>query len=212
MSTILDSVPATVTVPVAAPAPVSTSVSTAADAIIHPAPVPTVAKKEKIPFKWLVKTNEQFRNEFLQIARTEGTKAAAAKYGVNLATIYHALRAIGAYQPISRMLPRHSDETLKKAAELLQNGEKATGVAKQLNISIGMIYAIAKKNSINLRKNSFAFDASKQGAVLTALQAGKSAKQVSTDTGVAYTKVLEVARNNNIKFERRGALSVFDRK
>lgn len=210
MSTILDSVPATVAVPVTAPAPVSTSVSTAADAIVHPAPV--TAKKEKIPFKWLVKTNEQFRNEFLQVARTEGTKAAAAKYGVNLATIYHALRAIGAYQPISRMLPRHSDETLKKAAELLQNGDKANNVAKQLNISIGMIYAIAKKNGINLRKNSSGFDASKQGAVLTALQAGKSAKQVSTDTGVAYTKVLEVARKNNIKFERRGALSVFDRK
>ncbi len=169
------------------------------------------AKKEKIPFKWLVKTNEQFRNDFLQTAKTEGTKAAAAKFGVNLATVYHALRAIGAYQPISRTLPKHSDETLKKAAELLQNGERANSVAKQMNLSIGMVYGIAKKNNINLRKNVSTTDTSKLTDVLAALKAGKSAKQVSTELSVSYAKVLEVARTNNIKFERRGALSVFDR-
>ena len=196
-------------VPASIPTVVPTSISTAADAIVHPAPV--TAKKEKIPFKWLVKTNEQFRNDFLQTAKTEGTKAAATKYGVNLATVYHALRAIGAYQPISRMLPKHSDETLKKAAELLQNGEKANSVAKQMNLSIGMVYGIAKKNSINLRKSGPSTDIAKLTEVLTALKAGKSAKQVSTETNVGYVKVLEVARTNNIKFERRGALSVFDR-
>jgi hypothetical protein len=206
----MSTVPATVSIPTTAAQPAAPVQQPAAPVVAAAAAV-VAAPKEKIPFKWLVKTNEQFRNDFLATAKSDGTKAAAAKYGVNLATVYHALRAIGAYQPITRTLPRHSEETLKKAAELLSNGEKANVVAKQLNLSIGMVYGIAKKNSITLRRNNASSDAAKLALVLTELKAGKSAKQVSTDTGVGYAKVLEVARSNNIKFERRGALSVFDR-